>query len=81
MNKKLIVLLCGLFVTGAANAECPSELNKEELIECQKNEASLEGEPVAESDSTISPVTGEDITKIQPAAGKPKPEAKTKSEK
>ena len=70
MKSKLFALLCGLVVTGLANAECPSSLNKEELIQCQKNEQNQEEKSVTETDSTISPITGEDVKAIEPSAGK-----------
>lgn len=77
MKTKIIVMLCGLFVTGIANAECPASLDKNELIKCQDIEKTganyqqwqktqMEGADQAK----ISPITGEDVTKIAPAAGK-----------
>ncbi len=69
MKSKIIILLCGLFVTGIASAECPSSLNKEDLIKCQKNEADQQSQKASATDSTISPITGKDIKTMAPAAG------------
>jgi len=68
-KSKIAVILCGLFLTGLANAECVSTLNKEELIKCQKQEAMDAKDNTAKA-STISPITGKDVTKTAPAAGK-----------
>jgi len=68
-KSKIAAILCGLFLTGLANAECVSTLNKEELIKCQKQEAMDAKENTAKA-STISPITGKDVTKTAPAAGK-----------
>lgn len=65
---QITAILCGLFLTGLANAECASTLNKEELIKCQKEEAKGAKENMAKS-STVSPITGKDVTKTAPAAG------------
>ena len=66
---KITAILCGLFLTGLANAECDSTLNKEELIKCQNQEVMDAKENTAKA-STISPITGKDVTKVAPAAGK-----------
>ena len=76
MKSNMILLLCGLFVTGLANAECPASLNKEELIKCHNIEKLganyqelLKEQNNMASDSTISPITGKDIKSVAPAAG------------
>lgn len=74
MKSNMIILLCGLFVTGLANAECPSSLNKEELIKCQSNEKTKQE---MANDSTTSPITGKDIKTVAPAAGMTTSESKS----
>lgn len=76
MKTKLLVMLCGLCVTGLANAECPSSMNKDELMKCQNIEKSganyqewqMKQKEMA-GDSTISPITGKDVRETAPAAG------------
>lgn len=76
MKSNIIAIMCGLFVTGMAYADCPSSLNKQEMAKCQQVEKTgmnyqewkKEQENMAKSD-TKSPITGEDVTKIAPAAG------------
>jgi len=67
-KSNIAAILCGLFLTGLANAECVSTLNKEELIKCQKQEA-MDAKANTAKASTISPITGKDVTKTAPAAG------------
>ena len=69
MKSKIIFVLCGLFLTGLAQAECSSTLNKEALIKCQAQEASDTKNDMAKK-ATISPITGKDVTTVAPAAGK-----------
>lgn len=77
MKTNILVMLCGLCVTGIANAECPSSLNKEELSKCQGIEKSgvnyqdwQKKQKEMASDSAISPMTGQDVRTVAPAAGK-----------
>ena len=79
MKTKMLMILCGLIVSGLANAECPSTMNKDELITCQKIEKSganyqqwLTEQADLADESTTSPITGKDIKEIAPAAGKEK---------
>lgn len=79
MKTKLIVVLSGLLVTGLANAECPSSMSKAEMMKCRDIEKSgvnyqqWKKDHQAMSDETSkSPITGEDVRKISPAAGKGK---------
>lgn len=77
MNSKIILIACGLFVTGLANAECPASLDKNELAKCQTIEKTganyqewqQNQKEMAKKEKT-SPITGEDVTTIAPAAGK-----------
>jgi len=79
MKLNIVIMLCGLFVTGLANAECPSSLSKAELAQCKDIESSginyqqwkKDHKEMAE-DSTKSPITGEDVRKVAPAAGSEK---------
>ena len=76
MKLNMTMIVCGLLVTGLANAECPSTLNKDELIKCQgieKTGANYQDwlkESAMSDDATTSPITGQDIKAIAPAAGK-----------
>jgi len=72
MKSKIIFVLCGLFLTGLAHAECASTLNKEDLAKCQAKEAADTKNNMAKK-ATISPITGKDVTTVAPAAGKTKP--------
>ena len=81
MKSNLLIILCGLCVTGLANAECPSNLSSEELVKCQGIEKSgtnyqqwKEAQKDMADQSTISPITGKDIRSMSPAAGKAKTE-------
>lgn len=76
MKTKIIALLCGLFVTGLANAECPSSLSKSEMMQCKDIESSgvnyqqwKKDHKNMADESGKSPITGEDVRKIAPAAG------------
>jgi len=69
MKSKITFILCGLFLTGLAHAECASTLDKEALIKCQANEATATKNEMAKK-STVSPITGKDVTTVAPAAGK-----------
>ncbi|MDH5473248.1 MAG: hypothetical protein OEY87_06280 [Gammaproteobacteria bacterium] len=80
----MTILLCGLLVTGLANAECPASLNQDELIKCQGIEKTganyqqwLE-ESAMTDEETTSPVTGQDIKTIAPAAGQAESESDAK---
>jgi hypothetical protein len=77
MKSQLTAILCGLFVTGLAQASCPSNMGETEMMKCQeveKNGANyqewVKSHEMAKQ-STISPITGKDIKKMAPAAGKP----------
>ncbi|MCW9013872.1 MAG: hypothetical protein OQL06_08820 [Gammaproteobacteria bacterium] len=84
MKTNLMVILCGLFVTGLANAECPASLGKMDMAKCQQIEKSganyqewqMQQKEMA-NDATKSPITGKDITTIAPAAGASKTDSKT----
>jgi hypothetical protein len=80
MKSKIIVMLCGLFLTGLANAECPTNLAKDELVKCQSIEKTgvtyQEWQDIQKEmaeKSTISPVTGKDVRSTAPAAGNEMP--------
>lgn len=82
MKKIILVALSGLFITGLAHAECPASLDKHEMMKCQKVEKSggnyqewLRSEDGMAEKSRTSPITGEDVTKIAPAAGSSESEA------
>lgn len=77
MKFNTLIILSGLFATGLANAECPSSLSKQDIAKCQSLEKSganyqkwLDQKAVMSGKSTISPITGKDVTSITPAAGK-----------
>lgn len=75
MKLNMTILLCGLFATGLANAECPASMDKNEFIKCQgieKTGANYQEwlkESAMTDDATTSPITGQDIKSIAPAAG------------
>lgn len=79
MKIKIFAVLCGLLVAGLANAECPSSMSEAEMMKCQeieKSGASYQEYMSQEStESTKSPITGEDVTKMAPAAGGDKAES------
>ena len=84
MKSKIIMMVCGMLLTGLANAECPSTLNKEELIICQNIEKTganyqkwQQAQDNMNTNATISPITGKDIKTMTPAAGEVKTDAKT----
>lgn len=76
MKLRLLTLATALLITGAANAECPSNLQKMEMKKCQEMEKTgvswqehTKQMEMQASESNKSPITGEDVTKIAPAAG------------
>lgn len=80
MKHCYLSVLCSFAITGTAIADCPSSLNAEKLIECITIEGAGENyqswsknfygtETVVDSESVVSPVTGEDVRTIKPAAG------------
>jgi hypothetical protein len=77
MMKANILLVLGCLCTaGLANAECPSNLANDELVKCQGIEDSginyqewLKNQREMADESTISPVTGQDVRSVSPAAG------------
>ena len=77
MKLKTLIILSGLFITGLANAECPSSLSKKDITKCQSLEKAganyqkwIKQKAVMSGKSTVSPITGDDVTSIAPAAGK-----------
>ncbi len=83
MKSNIIAIVCGLFVTGMAYADCPSSLSKQEMATCQDVEKSgmnyqewKKKQDQMTGDSTKSPITGEDVTKMAPAAGQEKAKSK-----
>lgn len=77
MKTKMILMLCGLAATGLANAECPTNLAKDELVKCQSIEKSgityqewQAAQKEAADLTNISPITGKDVSTVAPAAGK-----------
>ena len=84
MKIKMTVLLCGLLSTGFVYAECPASMSEIELAECNTIEKSgmnyqdwSKKKGKLADDSTISPITGEDVRAITPAAGMDKNKLKT----
>ena len=77
MKKSVILMTLGLSVSGAAFAECPSNLDTDQLVECITIEGSganyqswkKKHDKLADT-STTSPITGENIVSVAPAAGK-----------
>ncbi len=75
MKLRLLTLASALFITGVANAECPSNLDKMEMKKCQEMEKSGVSwqEHMKQMDmhaeSNKSPITGKDVTEMAPAAG------------
>lgn len=82
MSIKMICGLCVILVSAAANADCPQSLETEKLIECITIEGSGEiytdwlaeynsddSDTVVASNDDISPITGNSVTAITPAAG------------
>lgn len=79
MKSNILMILCGLLVTGLANAECTSNMGKAELAKCQGIEKAginyqewKKNQTEMASESTISPITGKDIKSVSPAAGNAK---------
>ena len=77
MKLNTLLIICGLTVTGLANAECPSSLNKDDMAKCQEIEktgityqAWQKTQTEMAGKSTISPITGKDVKTVAPAAGK-----------
>jgi len=76
MKLNTLIILSGLFISGFAHAECPSSLNKQDTAKCQSLEKSganyqkwIEKKSAMSGKSTVSPITGKDVTSIAPAAG------------
>lgn len=76
MKLKLLSLASALLIAGVANAECPSNLEKMEMKKCQKMEQSgiswqehMKKMEMKAAESSKSPITGKDVTKMAPAAG------------
>ncbi|HEY9202142.1 MAG TPA: hypothetical protein VIQ81_11150 [Gammaproteobacteria bacterium] len=75
MKLRLLSIASALLIAGAANAECPSNLEKMEMKKCQEMEKSgiswqehME-QMEMQADSNKSPITGKDVTEMEPAAG------------
>ena len=76
MIKSVVMLVSMLSLSGVALAECPSNLEASQLIECITIEGSgsnyqdwqKQYEALADS-SVTSPVTGESVVEVKPAAG------------
>ena len=78
MENRYLLILCGLLISGSTFAYCPDGQNVEKTVECITIEGAGEnyqdwsqkmyGEPVKDN-SMVSKITGEDIRKLQPAAG------------
>ncbi|MCW8855451.1 MAG: hypothetical protein OQK76_01850 [Gammaproteobacteria bacterium] len=77
MKRSVVLISLGLSLPCAVLADCPSNMNADQLVECitvegsganyqnwQKKHESLAGA------SSTSPITGEDIATVAPAAGK-----------
>ena len=76
MKLSTIAILCGLLVTGMVHAECPSSLSKSEMMQCKDIEKSgvnyqqwKKDHKEMADESMKSPITGEDVTTVAPAAG------------
>ena len=76
MKKSVVLISLGLSLPCAVLADCPSNMNADQLVECitvegsganyqdwQKKHESLAG-------ASTSPITGEDVATVTPAAGK-----------
>ncbi len=83
MEMKLLIGVCAISISGVVYAECPNSLSTEKLVECVTIEGAGENyqdwlaefNKVDSNDliaSNVSPITGEDIRSVKPAAGKPK---------
>lgn len=75
MKLRLLSLATALLITGVANAECPSNLDKMEMKKCQEMEKSGISwqqhmkQMEMKAESSKSPITGKDVTEMAPAAG------------
>lgn len=77
MKFKITVMMCSMFVAGVANAECPASLQQQDMVKCQAIEKSgidyqqwKQAQNSMSSDAAVSPITGEDVRGVTPAAGK-----------
>lgn len=82
MKANLLVLFFGICAAGLANAECPASLDNYEMVKCQDIEKTgvsyqdwLKNQENMAEQSTISPVTGQDVRTVAPAAGAEESEA------
>lgn len=75
MKLRLLFIASALLIAGVANAECPSNLEKMEMKKCQEMEKSGVNwqehmkQMEMQADSKKSPITGKDVTEMEPAAG------------
>lgn len=75
MKLRLLSIASALLIAGAAHAECPSNLEKMEMKKCQEMEQSGVSwqehmkQMEMNAESSKSPITGKDVTKMAPAAG------------
>lgn len=76
MKLRLLSIASALLIAGAANAECPSNLEKMEMKKCQEMEQSgvswqehMKQMEMKAAESSKSPITGKDVTEMAPAAG------------
>lgn len=76
MKLRLLSIASALLIAGVANAECPSNLEKMEMKKCQEMEQSgvswqehMKQMEMKAAESSKSPITGKDVTKMAPAAG------------
>ncbi len=76
MKLNTLIILSGLFISGFAHAECPSNLSKHDTAKCQSLEKSginyqkwIETKSAMSDETTISPITGKDVITVAPAAG------------
>ena len=77
MKKSVVLMALGLSLPGTVFADCSSNLNADQLVECITVEGSganyqswkKKHDKLADS-STTSPITGENVATVAPAAGK-----------
>lgn len=77
MKTGVVLMTLGLSLSGTAFAECPSNLDTDQLVECITIEGSganyqswkKKHDKLADS-STTSPITGGNVATVAPAAGK-----------
>ena len=77
MKTGVVLMTLGLTLSGTVFAECPSNLDADQLVECITVEGSganyqswkKKHDKLADS-STTSPITGENVATVAPAAGK-----------